>query len=405
MDAPGNFNWKIGSNRAILCPVFLIERHLEVRFQHRIVFTEDVFNPSNPVLRDLLVAVGRPPRVMVVLDEALAAAQPGMVLAIVQYFGGNPTGPQLVCPPLVVEGGERAKNSWFHVTEIHSHVDRFHMDRHSYVIAVGGGALLDVVGLAAALAHRGLRLIRVPTTTLAQNDSGVGVKNGVNAFGKKNFIGSFAPPWAVVNDFKLLESLPLRDKRAGLAEAVKVALIRDARFFERLESEAARLAQFEREPAQYMIRRCAELHVDHICAGGDPFEMGSARPLDFGHWSAHKLEALSNYELRHGEAVAIGIALDTLYSRNIGWLDAASAERVLALLERLGFKLFAPELMYRDPSGTLQVLLGLQEFREHLGGELSLTLLREIGCGVEAHEMEPSRVQRGIEELKQRAGA
>src|SRR5439155_4507214 len=96
---------------------------------------------------------------------------------------------------------------------------------------------------------------------------------------------------------------------------------------------------------QQLIYRCAELHVNHIATSGDPFEFGSARPLDFGHWAAHKLEQLSEYKIRHGEAVAIGIALDTIYSRDMGYLDAASAQRVLKLLEALGFELFANELL------------------------------------------------------------
>src|SRR5207248_8650767 len=145
---------------------------------------------------------------------------------------------QLVCPPIVIEGGERTKNSYIHVSEIHSHQDRYHIDRHSYVIGVGGGALLDVVGLAAATAHRGVRHDRIPTTTLSQADSGVGVKNGINAFGKKNFIGAFSPPFAVINDFQLLASISPRDKRGGDIEAVKVALIRDPAFFAALERDA-----------------------------------------------------------------------------------------------------------------------------------------------------------------------
>jgi 3-dehydroquinate synthase len=97
-----------------------------------------------------------------------------------------------------------------------------------------------------------------------------------------------------------------------------------------------------------LIRRCAELHLDHIVTGGDPFETGSARPLDFGHWSAHKLEQLSNFNISHGEAVAIGIALDVIYSREMGLLHPAAAARVLNLLEKLGFKLFADELLNAD---------------------------------------------------------
>jgi len=153
-------------------------------------------------------------------------------------------------PALIIEGGERTKNSYFHVSEIHSHIDRYHIDRHSYVLAVGGGALLDMVGLAASTAHRGVRHVRIPTTTLSQADSGVGVKNGINAFGKKNFIGTFTPPFAVVNDFDLLNSLSPRDKRAGYVEAVKVALIRNREFFESIERDAAPLSEFEPDAMQ-----------------------------------------------------------------------------------------------------------------------------------------------------------
>jgi 3-dehydroquinate synthase len=267
---------------------------------------------------------------------------------------------------------------------------------------VGGGALLDVVGLAAATAHRGVRHVRIPTTTLSQADSGVGVKNGINAFGKKNFIGTFAPPFAVINDFKLLESLTPRDKRAGYVEAVKVACIRDREFFETIERDSAALVQFEAAAMQRLIYRSAEIHFNHIATAGDPFEFGSARPLDFGHWAAHKLEQLSEYRIRHGEAVAIGIALDVIYARREGYLDAQSAERVLALLENLGFELFAGELQHTDSEGGLVVIHGLEEFREHLGGQLTVTMLRAIGDGFEVHEMNLPQVIAAIHELQQR---
>ncbi|MBI4327122.1 MAG: 3-dehydroquinate synthase, partial [Chloroflexi bacterium] len=265
-----------------------------------------------------------------------------------------------------------------------------------------GGALLDMAGLAAATAHRGVRHVRIPTTTLSQDDSGVGVKNGINAFGKKNFIGTFAPPFAVINDAKLLEPLSPRDKRAGYVEAVKVALIRDRGFFEQIERDAAALRNFEPAAMQRLIYRCAELHVNHIATSGDPFEFGSARPLDFGHWAAHKLEQLSEYKIRHGEAVAIGIALDVIYSQKMGFLGATDAERVLYLLEKLGFDLFANELVHADSENALMILSGLEEFREHLGGELTITLLKAIGHGFEVHEMNLPKVMEAIYKLEER---
>jgi len=390
----------------------VVERVISVHYRHQLHFTDRLFSLENPVLASVLLAdkgssapvPGKANRVKVllVLEEALAAARPDLPVQIEACFGAHTDRLHLVCPPVRVQGGEAVKNDWSRVVEILEWVHRHHIDRHNYLVVVGGGALLDMVGLAAATAHRGIRLVRVPTTTLAQDDSGVGVKNGVNAFGKKNFIGTFAPPYAVINDFDLLATLPDRDKRAGYVEAVKVACIRDREFFERLERDAAALAAFEPEAMKHLIRRSAELHLNHIANGGDPFEMGSARPLDFGHWAAHKLEQMSGYRLRHGEAVAIGIALDVLYSVRQGLLAAPAAERILGLLERLGFTLFDPELRTVTASGQYGVLEGLEEFREHLGGELTITLLNDIGRGVEVHAMDQDEVRRALDDLETR---
>jgi 3-dehydroquinate synthase len=384
----------------------VIERTIQVGYELRVYFTQGAFNLANLVLKGVLNCdqSRHLHKALVVMDESLAQAQPELPAQIENYFAAHADALVLVCPPVIIEGGERTKNSYFHVSEIHSHIDRYHIDRHSYVIGVGGGALLDMVGLAAATAHRGVRHVRVPTTTLAQCDSGVGVKNGINAFGKKNFIGTFTPPVAVINDFEMLASLSSRDKRAGYVEAVKVALIRDAQFFDDLERDANSLHEFDIAAIQRLIHRCAELHLDHIATSGDPFESGSARPLDFGHWSAHKLEQLSEYRIRHGEAVAIGIALELIYSRKLGCLDGPSAERALCLLETLGFDLFANELLHVDSQHSLIILDGLEEFREHLGGELTVTLLNGIGQGFEVHEMNLPIVIEAIYELKERHG-
>jgi 3-dehydroquinate synthase len=377
----------------------LIERTIQVSWQHRVLFTDHVFDPANATLRDNLSRdeQGSPRRALVVLDESIALAQPGLSAAIESYFKAHPEAATLVAAPIVCKGGEQTKASWSSVAELHAAIDRHHIDRHSYLIAVGGGALLDMAGLAAATAHRGVRHIRIPTTTLSQCDSGVGVKNGINAFGKKNFIGTFAPPFAVINDFHLLATLSPRDLRAGFVEAVKVACIRSREFFESLETDATALAQFEPEAMRKLIRRCAELHLMHITTSGDPFEFGSARPLDFGHWAAHKLEQLSGFTLRHGEAVAIGIALDVIYARRAGFLKAESADRVLRLLETLGFELFHADLQREE------LLAGLEEFREHLGGRLAITLLRDIGVGFEVNEMKVELIREAIVELAARA--
>lgn len=379
----------------------LLQRSIQVNWQLRVFFTEDVFAPANPVLQSILADVA-PRKVLVVLEDSLAQAQPELEDDVANYFSHHTGLLKLSRSPIYVPGGEQSKNSQTIVSDLLSHIHRHHLDRHSYLVAIGGGALLDVAGFAAATAHRGIRHVRIPTTTLSQADSGVGVKNGLNAFGQKNFMGTFAPPYAVVNDFNLLNSLAPRDKRAGFVEAVKVACIRDAAFFDEIEASADQLCAFDPPAVKRLIRRCAELHLDHIATGGDPFENGSARPLDFGHWAAHKLEQLSRFSIGHGEAVAIGVALDVIYSRLIGWLDAKSADRILDLLERLGFTLFACELLGDDSCEHYHILDGLEEFREHLGGELTVTLLRGIGHGVETHKMQPALILEAVAELKAR---
>jgi len=185
-------------------------------------------------------------------------------------------------------------------------------------------------------------------------------------------------------------------------EAVKVALIRDAAFFGRIEEDCESLAAFEPEAMAPLIERCAALHVEHIAEGGDPFETGSARPLDFGHWAAHKLEQISSFRLSHGEAVAMGIALDVVYAEKMGYLSPADRDRILALLQNLGFALFAPEMKIPGDDGKFLLPDGLEEFREHLGGKLTITLLRGIGEGFEIHHMNKAVVEEAIAFLEER---
>lgn len=244
---------------------------------------------------------------------------------------------------------------------------------------------MDAVGYAAATTHRGIRLIRMPTTVLGQNDAGIGVKTGVNRFDKKNFLGAFAVPVAVINDYAFLETLPAREKKGGMAEAIKVALIRDAVFFEWLESNSSALASFSINTIKYMIRRCAELHLQQITQGGDPFETGSSRPLDFGHWAAHKLESMSNYELRHGEAVAIGMAIDARYALDTHRITHTDFIRIIKLIRAFGFAVSHHTMQQRNVHGKLELLDGIDEFREHLGGDLSVTMPNMIGSGLEVN--------------------
>ena len=377
-------------------------QRFSVPYEFPVVFTDDLFAPDNPVLRDALARLepAKRHRLLVFVDAGVLQAMPGLTAAIRTYCEAHAATLELLGEPLVVTGGEAIKAGWESLAPLRDALEAHALDRHSYVVAIGGGAVLDAVGLLAATAHRGIRHVRVPSTVLAQNDSGVGVKNGVNQYGQKNYLGTFAPPFAVLNDATFLDVLPPRERRAGMAEAVKVALIRDARFFARLERDACALARFERAPLARLVRRCAELHMHQIGRGGDPFELGSARPLDFGHWAAHRLETLSDHAVRHGEAVAIGIELDTRYSVLAGLLDAPSAARVRALLRTLGLALWHPALDARGAGGRRAVLDGLADFQTHLGGRLTITLLAGIGQGVEVHEMDHGLLDRALDAMR-----
>jgi 3-dehydroquinate synthase len=378
----------------------VIRQTFDVRYQYPVYFTRDLFAAENLVFRDVVSAdEKRKCKILLVIDDGLIKKNPGLESRLRHYAAEHELG--IVWPELRLPGGEVVKQTPDWVEQVLEAIHLRGIDRHSYVVAIGGGALLDAVGYAAAIAHRGVRLIRIPTTVLSQNDSGVGVKNAINAFGKKNFLGSFAPPYAVLNDLNFLDSLNERDWRSGMAEAVKVALIKDASFFNELEVLVPLLNDRDRGAMERLVFRCAQLHLDHI-ASGDPFETGSARPLDFGHWVAHRLEFLSGYRLRHGEAVAVGIAVDVIYCRLACYLTEKDSLRILALLQSLGFELWAPELGFYsgDYQHPRSVIRGLEEFREHLGGELTITLLKGIGSGFEVHQLDLSLVECAIEELR-----
>lgn len=358
-----------------------LQQSFSVKFEYKVYFTSGLFDLSNPLFNDFFKSDDSSKKIFFVVDEGVGRVVSDQINAYFNLYKALNLVPEI----LFVPGGEQVKNDTKYFDQILEAVNTHKIDRHSYIAAIGGGSVLDLVGYAAAVSHRGIRHIRIPTTVLSQNDSGIGVKNGINYFGKKNFLGTFAPPFAVFNDELFLNTLGERDWRSGISEAVKVALIKDPVFFEWIETNAGLLAARDRETMNYLIIRCAELHMQHI-AGKDPFESGSSRPLDFGHWSAHKLEQLTDFKVLHGEAVAMGMALDTVYSNLSGYLSDHDCSRILSLLQQLGFELTHP--LMETGSDNSKILLGLEEFREHLGGELTIMLLEKIGSGIEVHKMD-----------------
>lgn len=374
-------------------------QNFAIQYSYPIVFTETMFKLTNLKLKDFLYEHRNPyfkQKVLFVVDDAVWDKHPYLAQDIQTYFEYIDC-VQLAEMPLIIIGGEQSKNNTEALDAIIEAIDDYGIDRHSYVIGLGGGAILDLVGFAAAISHRGIRHIRIPTTVLSQNDSGVGVKNSVNYKGKKNFLGTFTPPTAVFNDFSLLSTLDGRSWVAGVSEAIKVALIKDLPFFHWIEENVSSLRMHNAIEMKELIYRCADLHLEHI-RQGDPFEYGSSRPLDFGHWSAHKLEQLTDFNLLHGEAVAIGLAIDVLYSQFIGNIQEKVALQVINLLQQFGLPIYHEILSTADNLDKL--LAGLIEFQEHLGGRLTVVLLQKMGEGKDYHEIDPILVRKAIDFLK-----
>ncbi|MEH6620800.1 3-dehydroquinate synthase [Maribacter arcticus] len=363
-----------------------IKQSFKVQYDYQLYFTSGLFALENPLFEKLISDYKEfePVKLLFVLDNGVKNHHPKLIQQIKSYCESNEDNLKYT-DTIVLQGGEQVKNSDSAIESVLKAVNENKICRHSFVVVIGGGAVIDMVGYAAAIAHRGVKLIRIPTTVLSQNDSAVGVKNSVNAFKKKNFLGTFAPPYAIINDSVFLETLEQRDWISGISEAIKVALIKDEEFFQYISDHSIALKQREMKPMQYVIYKCAEMHMHHIAQGGDPFESGSSRPLDFGHWAAHKMEFMTNYELRHGEAVAKGIALDVTYAQLIGLITESDLQHILDVMVAIGFNLSLPVSTTNEIESLLN---GIEEFREHLGGQLTITLISGLGIKHDVHTID-----------------
>ncbi len=374
-----------------------IKQSFKVHYEYQLYFTNGLFTLDNPLFSNLIAEYQglEPVKLFFVVDDGVQKHHPDLCSQIETYCKHFKDIVRHTAT-LVVPGGEQSKNSEAAVEAVLKGVNDHKICRHSFVIVVGGGAVIDMVGYAAAIAHRGVKLIRIPTTVLSQNDSAVGVKNSINAFQKKNFLGTFAPPYAIINDSDFLRTLEQRDWISGIAEAIKVALIKDNDFFQYIAQNAEALKNREMEPMHDVIYKCAEMHMEHIAQGGDPFESGSSRPLDFGHWAAHKMEFMSNYQMRHGEAVAKGIALDVTYAQLCGLITETELHQILDVMKKIGFDLAIP---MNTPEEIDILLKGIEEFREHLGGQLTITLLSGLGIKHDVHTIDMKRMKDAVMKL------
>ncbi|MDR1744423.1 MAG: 3-dehydroquinate synthase [Planctomycetota bacterium] len=244
---------------------------------------------------------------------------------------------------LWVEPGEEHKNL-AHYAELCEGALRFGIDRKTVVVAVGGGVTGDIAGFVAATLLRGLRLVQIPTTLLAQVDSSVGGKNGVNVAVGKNLVGTFLQPELVLVDPVFLDSLPEREYRAGVAEVVKTAVLDGREFFSELERSQDRLRERDHGFLSEAIARCCRVKTGYVMA--DELDTGKRQLLNLGHTFGHALEALAGYDGRvvHGEAVAVGMVLACDFSVKRGTMPVADANAVRELLSRLGLPVTIAEL-------------------------------------------------------------
>ena len=368
------------------------EATFSITYKHRLMFTQNVFDPDNSLLLELLKPTSNnKAKIAVFVDSGVVNTNSTIIDQINAFMQARSNRIELAGDVQVVPGSEEIKNVHRNVELILKNIGQFGLCRKSYVIVIGGGAVLDAVGFAASMAHRGIRLIRIATTTMSQADSAMGVKNSINAFEKKNFLGFFTVPWAVINDESLLKSLSDRDWIQGFSEIVKVALLRDKLLFNTIDQHTQQIRDRNLQVAVPLIRKSAKLHFEHITLNGDPFELLDARPLDFGHWSAHKLEQMTHFELGHGEAVTIGLAIDTTYANLMGWLSNRDHQRIINTLQRLGFKLFNPVMEH-----TSYILKGLDEFREHLGGKLTIPMIKSVSMPFDVHEIDTKQMRNAI---------
>jgi 3-dehydroquinate synthase len=375
----------------------IVNQSFQVNYEYNVAYTRDLFDEKNRTLARLLGESRS--KVMIFVDDKVAEAFPGLARQAQRWAAAYPDSIDLAAPVEVIPGGEAIKKGWQTVTDITRRMMDAGICRHSYVMMVGGGAVLDAVGFAAAVFHRGVRQIRVPTTLLAQDDSGVGVKNGINHNGAKNLFGCFYPPDAVIIDYQFLRTLSDRDIQSGVAEALKVALIKDEALYHFIKTNADAIRKNHWPVLEHLVLESSRLHLEHI-GGGDPFEKGSSRPLDFGHWSAHKLETMTRNQILHGEAVAVGMALDIYNATVMEMISMDLADEILETMRNCGLVLWHDALLQRDGSGQLRLLSGLEEFREHLGGRLTLAMPTGIGSFVDVHALPDHIVEQALRMLQ-----
>lgn len=355
-------------------PVDLGSRSYEVRIAPGLI--DDAGAQVAPLLRRARVAI--------ITDETVAALHLERLIAA--FAASGIAASSLALPP-----GEGTK-SWPHLARATEWLLEQKVERGDVVVAFGGGVIGDLVGFAAAILRRGVRFVQIPTTLLAQVDSSVGGKTGINTPQGKNLVGAFHQPSLVLADISVLETLNTRDFSAGYGEVVKYGLLGDAAFFDWLEGNAIDLA---RDPArrQYAVRRAVEMKAGIVSR--DETEEGERALLNLGHTFCHALEKATGYGARllHGEGVAIGCALAFELSQALGLCSQEAPSRVRAHLRALGLKVDLADIEGDLPDAEALLALMGQD-KKVVDGQLRFILARAIGDAFVASDVPPDAVLR-----------
>lgn len=311
---------------------------------------------------------GKPCRKALIVTDSHVAALPYPELAREALAAIGIESATAVVPP-----GEASKGLDSAAT-LYERLVAMAADRHTLVVPVGGGVIGDLGGFVAATFARGLPLFMIPTTLLAQVDSSVGGKVGVNLPGVKNIVGAFHQPVAVWIDVASVDHLPERELRCGLAEVVKYGVILDAPFFDELEAEADAILARRPEALRRIVARSCELKAD-VVSKDEREQTGLRAVLNFGHTVGHGVEATAGYggDFQHGEAVAVGMVAESLLAERLGWVDSAFTARLARLLQRFGLP---TSLSGLDPAAILE---SMGRDKKNKGGRIRLVLPRRMG--------------------------
>lgn len=316
---------------------------------------------------DLLVRSVAGPRVAVVTNTTVAPLYLETVTGALRSGGKTVT-------TIVLPDGEEEKN-WASLMRVFDVLLSEKCDRKTTLMALGGGVIGDLTGFAAATYMRGVPFVQVPTTLLAQVDSSVGGKTGINHPLGKNMIGAFYQPKAVIADTSTLDTLPPRELAAGLAEVIKHGAIIDAAFFDWIEANIARLVGRDPQALAHAIQRSCEIKAEVVRQ--DEREGGLRAILNFGHTFGHAIEAGMGYgEWLHGEAVGCGMVMAADLSHRLGYLDASARERIEALVRAAGLPTRAPDL------GLSRWIELMQVDKKNEGGQIKFILLKPLGQAV-----------------------